>query len=244
MKKKVRKIIDIIMLVLTITTVGILVGKYIYENSHIKFADEMMGEVLCNTIRGNCITTENVTRKDLKEISNLEIGFSGYYNTLKDIRYCTGLEDLSINWKPGEYDPAFAINQGKAEGKLSEKGMEEVQKELGIILPRLSKLKILWLSDFGGEKWTSLKFLENCDQIEELRLSRFRVKDYSALQGCTSLTRLSISDSEISKAEDIIGLENLKFITFYDTPLAEKPEEIKKLQEAYPDAEIRWERKE
>lgn len=244
MKKKIRKIIGIAIILLLVIAVGISKGRDIYENSHVKFADENMGKVICEMTRRKEITPENVTHKDLKRIKKLEIGFAGYYETIKDIKYCTELEDLAVNWGIGEYDPAFAINQGKVDRKLTKDEVEEVQKELGEILQRLSNLKMLWISDFGGFNWTSLDFLKNCDQIEELQISSCNVKDYSALQGCTSLTHLSISDSEISKARDIIGLEHLEFITFFDTPLAENPEEIKKLQEAYPDAEIRWERKE
>lgn len=242
--EKFKKILKLILIILLVIAMVIPVGRRIYDNIHVKFSDDNMGEVICGSMRGGEVTPENVTRKDLKELKRLEIGFVGYYETLKDIRYCTEIEDLAVNWGVGDYDPAFAINHGKANRKLTKDEVNEVQEELGKILPRLSDLKILWISDFGGVEWTSLEFLENCNQIEELQISRCKVKDYSVLQTCTALTHLSIDNSKISKAEDIIGIERLEFITLFDTPLAKNSEEIKKLQKAYPDAEIRWEREE
>ncbi len=52
------------------------------------------------------------------------------------------------------------------------------------------------------------------------------------------IKKIRITCSDISKAEDIIGLENLESIMILNTPLAENPEEVKKLQEAYPEADI------
>lgn len=246
MKNKIRKIIGIAIILLIVIAVGISKGREIYDNSHVRFADETMGEVICKSIRGTTVRSEELTHRELRIVKQLDIGFSGYYKTLKDIKYCTEVRELIINWGwgIGKYDPAYAINQGKANKELSKEEIEETQKELGKILPRLSNLKILYLGDKWGSNWTSLDFLKKCDQIEEIDVSCTSIKDYSGLQGCTSLKVINLEGTQISRAEDIIGLEHLEFIIFYDTPLAENPEEIKKLQEAYPDAEIRWERKE
>ena len=244
MKNKIRKIIGIAIILLIVIAVGISKGREIYDNSHVRFADETMGEVICKSIWGPTVTPEEVTHKELKMVKELNIGFSGYYKTLKDIKYCTEVRELLVNWGMLDYDPAYAINEGKANKELSKEKIEETQKELGKILPRLSNLKILYLGDKWGSNWTSLEFLKKCDQIEELYLCGCRGTDYSVLKKCTSLKTLSLDEYQISRAEDIIGLENLEFIVLFDTPLAENPEEIKKLQEAYPDAEIRWERKE
>lgn len=242
MKKKIRKIIDIMMLGLIITAVGISAGKHFYNNSHVRFADEAMGMVICETVRGNHVTPENVTRKELKKILRLEAGFSGYYKTLKDIRYCTNLKYLSINWRLGDCDPAFAINQGEVDRELSKDEIEEVQEELGIILPRLSNLKILWLSNMGGCNWTSVEFLKNCDQLEEVYLYNSDANDYSALQTCTSLKHIYLKGTQIFYAEELKGMKNIESIDVYGTPLAQNSEEVNKLQEMYPDASIYYER--
>lgn len=78
-------------------------------------------------------------------------------------------------------------------------------------------------------------------KIEELTLGGSVATGYSVLKTCTSLIELSLEETNISKSEDIIGLPKLKVIDVHDTPLAENPKEIKKLQEAYPDAKIYWE---
>ena len=53
-----------------ILAVGVLclllvVGYFIRQNSHVRFKDENMGRVICNTI-GRGVTPENVRYKDLK----------------------------------------------------------------------------------------------------------------------------------------------------------------------------------
>ena len=58
------------------------------------------------------------------------------------------------------------------------------------------------------------------------------------LKECKKLKSISLCKCNISSADDIIGLENIEYITLWNTPLGDKPEEVKKLQEAYPDAVI------
>ena len=241
MKKKV-----IITIVIVVLALGGIIGKYAFEkaqeahdNSVVEFADETMGQVLCNSCHwSDEITLKNVTYKDLKGINKLRTGYIGYYNTLIDLQYCTRLHRLYINSGIGENDGAYFINQGEVNRKVSEKDVENIQQELGEILPKLKELTKLGLSSEGEVKWTSIDFLKNCDNIESISIGGCKVTDYSVLKTCTSLKEIQITCSDLSKAEDLIGLENLESIMILNTPLAENPEEVKKLQEAYPDAEI------
>ena len=241
MKKKV-----IITIVIVVLALGGIIGKYAFEkaqeahdNSVVEFKDETMGQALCNSCHwSDEITLKNVTYKDLKGINKLRTGYIGYYNTLIDLQYCTRLHRLYINSGIGENDGAYFINQGEVNRKVSEKDVENIQQELGEILPKLKELTKLGLSSEGEVKWTSIDFLKNCDNIESISIGGCKVTDYSVLKTCTSLKEIQITCSDISKAEDIIGLENLESIMILNTPLAENPEEVKKLQEAYPDAEI------
>ena len=241
MKKKV--IITIVIVVLVLSGI---IGKYAFEkaqqahdNSVVEFKDETMGQVLCNSCHwSDEITLKNVTYKDLKGIKELKIGYVGYYDTLVDLQYCTRLDDLYINGGIGEHDGAYFINQGEVNRKVSEKDVENIQQELGEVLPKLKELTQLEISSEGKVKWTSIDFLKDCDNIEEFWINNCKGVDYSVLKTCTSLKEIQITCSDISKAEDIIGLENLESIMVLNTPLAENPEEVKKLQEAYPDAEI------
>ncbi len=241
MKRKV-----IITVVIIILVLGGIIGKYALEkaqeahdNSVVEFADETMGQVLCNSCYwSDEITLKNVTYKDLKGINELKIGYVGYYDTLVDLQYCTNLTKLGINGGVGKDEGAYFINNGEANGNVSEKDVERVEKELGEVLPKLKNLKRLWLSNEGEMKWTSIEFMRNCDNIELFSIGACNVADYSVLKTCTSLKQIEITNSDISKAEDLIGIENLESIMILDTPLAENPEEVKKLQEAYPEADI------
>ena len=141
---------------------------------------------------------------------------------------------------PESYGPAYEIFEGKVPEKVSEEKVKQYEKELEEILPKLKKLKkIIIISDFGCE-WDSTGFLKDCDQIEDLSLSRFKLKDFSVLKQCKSLESISLYGAQIEKAEDLdlTGLKNLKYVSISGTPLAENLEEIKKLQEAYPEVEI------
>jgi len=168
----------------------------------------------------------------------IDTGYIGYYDTLLDLKYCTGAERLIINNGIGENEDAYFVSQGEINREVSQKEVEEIQEELGKVLPKMKKLKWLMLSREGGVEWTSVDFLKNQKSIEDLWICNCKATDYSVLKTCVSLKEIVIEDSELSEADDLIGLKNVENIYIYDTPLAENPEEIKKLQEAYPDADI------
>lgn len=231
-----------IIIVIIIAIVGVCIGRNCWKNRKIEFADENMAKVICSSLYaygyGRDVSPEEITWEQLDSIEKLNIGYSGYYSTIVDIEKCRNVETLDINIIITEYDYAYQIAQGKIEKKLSAQEIEQLQKELSEVLPKLSKMKELWLADMGECEWTSVEFLKNCSQLEELYLSSCKADDYSALRNCQSLKVISLLNCNISSADDIIGLENIEYITLRNTPLGDKPEEIKKLQEAYPDAVI------
>lgn len=238
-----RKIIISLIVILALSGIGLIKAKEIHDNSVVDFADETMGQVLCNSCNSfymsDHFTLENVTYNDLKKPKlEIDIGYIGYYETLMDLKYCTGAERLVINNGIGENEDAYFINQGEINREISQQKVEEMQQELGKVLPKMKKLKWFMLSREGGVEWTSVEFLKNQKSIEELWICNCKATDYSVLKTCISLKEIKIEDSELSRAEDLIGLENVEFIMILNTPLAENPEEIKKLQEAYPDADI------
>ena len=235
MKRKIRIVVFFLIIVIAI---GIPIGKNIHDNSNVKFADETMGQVLCNAQYSSKITMENITYKDLKRIDSLDIGYSGYYSTVSDLGYCTGLKELVINGGLAEGDPAYHINQGKVNKENTPEDMEKLQQELERVLPKLKKLEKITLLGWGGGKWSSLDFLEGCEKLEEVDISRCEATDYSALKSCKSLKKIEIGHSDIAHADDVIGLENIESILIYDAPLGNNPDEVKKLQEAYPNADI------
>lgn len=237
MKRKIRMVVFLLIIVIGI---GIPVGKNIHDNSNVTFADENMGRVMRNTLWGfpGETTIEEITYKEIRKIDSLDIGYSGYYTTLSDLCYCTELKELHINGGIEKNAPAYYINQGKVNKENSPEDMEKLQQELEKVLPKLKKLEKITLLGWGGGKWSSLDFLEGCEKLEYVDISRCEATDYSTLKSCKSLRKIEIGHSGLTHAEDLIGLKNIESITIYDVPLGNNPDEIEKLQEAYPNANI------
>ncbi len=216
----------------------IFCGKKIHDNSPVEFADENMALVLCEALPGNK-TPENVTYKDLEQIKSLHIGYTGYYDTIMDLQYCVNLETLYVNAIFDETtSPSYIINKGKIECSLTEEENLLLQQEMGELLPKLKNLKTLLLGRLGGCTWSSIDFLRDCTQIEMIYLSFIQAEDYSVLKTCSSLKILSLYGSQITEADDLLGFERIEEIEIRNTPLESNPEEVKKLEEAYPDAYI------
>ena len=234
MNKKMVEIIISIVLILA----AICIGIKCWNNREVEFADGNMAKVIGATIYRKEVTTEKITYEQLKTISDLNIAYTGYYKTIKDIEKCKNIESLSMNGNVRKYKPAYWIAEGKIERELTYEEVEKLQEELTEILPKLPKLKSLDLADLGKCNWTSIDFLKGCSQLEVLKIWRSVADDYSVLKECKSLKIIVLSGCNISSADDIMGLKNMEYIALRNTPLGDKPEEIKKLQEAYPDAVI------
>ena len=242
MKKIAERLILVLIVVFVIVKIGIPIAKHIHDNSHVKFSDENMAKVLYDAVYGRPnITPENITYKELKQIKKLHIGFSGDYTTLKDLKYCTGLEELNIDGGVGslmDNKDSYFSKDGKNGHEVTDEELNRIQKELGEILPELPNLKELWVC--GGIEWNSVEFLKDCKQIEEIHLYNNQTTDYSALKGCSSLKHLEIQFSNLSEAKSLIGIEKLEYLAVINTPLAKNMEEIEKLQKAYPNGTIAY----
>ncbi len=238
MRTKIKKIV---ITVIILCAIGIPLGMRIYNKSEIEFKDENMRTVMVRT-SGYQHGGYETSRENLNEIKQLRLGYIGYYNTLEDIKWAKNVEEIEINVQPPiyEWEPAYVISKGEVPEGVSKEKVKQYEKELGKILSKLKNLKEVYIvSDYGCE-WDSIEFLKDCDQIEDLSLSRFKLKDFSVLKQCKSLESISLYGAQIEKAEDLdlAELKNLKYVSISGTPLAENLEEIKKLQEAYPGVEI------
>ena len=237
MRSKIKKII---ITVIVLCAIGIPVGKHWYNNHAIQFKDENMKRVIANLCYKPYSEDLKITPEDVKEIDVLNIGYVGYYDSLEDLKWCTELEMLDIDMGMYEaWDAVYQIAQGEVLEEVTEEKVKQYEKELGKVLPKLKNLKELYISSNGGCTWESLDFLEGCNQIEEIFMYDFKLTDYSMLKQCKSLKRIVFFGCPISKADDLIGLENLEWIGISGTPLAKDEEELKKLKEVYPDAEYR-----
>lgn len=109
-------------------------------------------------------------------------------------------------------------------------------------LEKLSKfayLDILILDDGDDYKLVSLASLKNIKHLDYISLKNCHLTDYSVLKDC-KISKLDLQNSQISKADDIIGMEEADAINVKDTPISQNPEELNKLKDAYPDADIMY----
>ena len=241
--EKREKIAVAVIIVLILLGIGLIKGKEYHDSRAVDFADETMGQVLYNSCKNNYLgdklKMEDVTYNVLKELKlGIEIGYIGYYETIIDLKYCRGADKLFVNTELWKSADAYFINEGEINRKVSEEEVEKAQEELGKILPKMKELSWLSIGGAGGVEWTSVDFLKNQKSIEDLEIYNCKATDYSVLKTCKSLKSILIEYSQLSKAEDLIGLDNVEHFYLRETPLAENPEEIKKLQEAYPEADI------
>ena len=235
-----RKIKKIVITVVVLCVLGIPVGRHWYNNHAIKFEDTNMKKLMASACKEVYSEQLNITPNDMKKVKVLNIGYAGYYDTLKDLKWCTELETLQIDM--GVYESseaAYEIAQGEAPDDVKEEKVKQFEEELGKILPKLKKLKVVYIAGDCGCEWSSLDFLEDCNQIEAISMYHLNVTDYSVLKKCENLKKIVFFDCPISKADDLIGLEHLEWIGISGTPLAQDEEEMKKLKEAYPNAEYR-----
>ena len=236
-----RKIKKIVITVVVLCVLGIPAGRHWYNNHAIKFEDTNMKKLIASACKEVYSEQLNITPNDMKKVKVLNIGYAGYYDTLKDLKWCTELETLQIDM--GVYESseaAYEIAQGETPDDVKEEKVKQFEEELGKILPKLKKLKVVYIAGDGGCEWNSLNFLKKCTQIKELWIYKFEISDYSTVKECKSLEKIIIFNSSIKNAEDIIGIEHLKWIGLVNTPLSENSEEIKKLQEVYPNAKIEY----
>ena len=237
MRSKIKKII---ITVIVLCAIGIPAGKHWYNNHAIQFKDENMKKLIASLCYKPYSEDLKITPKDMEKVVNLDIGYAGYYDTLEDLKWCTNLKSLLINGKPGEYDYVYKVFKGKVPEGVTEEKVNQFEKELGEILPKLTRLKKVRIVSKYGCHWNSLDFLEGCNQIEELWMDEFAVDDYSVLKQCKSIKKIIIFNSSIENAEDMMGLEHLEWIGLVNTPLSDNPQEIKKIKEAYPNIKLEY----
>ena len=235
-----KKIGTVVMVILLIAIAGIYIGINCWKNRKIEFADENMAKVICGSIYGygGDVTPENVTWEELDSIETLDIGYTGYYSTIKDIEKCRKLKKLYVNNVLIEYSAVYKIANGKIEKNLSKNDVEKLQREMSEILPKLTELKELWVGDLGECKWTSMEFLKECKQLEDIEIWGSPANDYSALKECKELKSVALWKCNISSADNLMGFKNLKYITLSNTPLDRNSTELQKLKDAYPNVKF------
>lgn len=235
------------------------------QKVHIEdFVDEEMGNLIIQTARFDeeiLVREEKKIREEhVENISELNIGYTGYYNTLIDIKKCNNLQVLMIGKMKGVHLPYFYSYRELPEPEDCEK-IKQIEEELGEILTSCSKLEKLYIWNIEETcNLSSLNFLKKNNSIKWLSINDMGDIDYSPiltctrlvsldLDGCniaelgdisklTNLYTLDISGTNISEWGDIVKLKNLERLSIKNTPLAEDEEQIELLYETLPDIEI------
>lgn len=253
MKKRISIIVFIVVIALTI--------MMLIDNSHrVDFEDETMAEMIVKTV--GVEKADKLRADDLEKIEILNIGYTGYYDTLIDLEKCMNLKRLIIGY-PGytqAYYPFFDREMPEPESK---ERVKQIEKELGSILEKCPSLEDIYISNEKGNcELDNIEFLKKgknlgaiclfyqtdidyspiseCKELVYLSLRYCDVSDLSMLSELEDLKRLNLEGTDVAEVEELLKLKNLNNleIVLTDTPLEEKTEELENLQEQYPGLDI------
>ena len=246
--------------VILLLVVGVVIAGVILRNNSQKiiFQDDGMATLIAESVGVESVDKLRV--EDLEKVEMLNIGYTGYYDTLLDIEKCVKLERLVIG------EPEYAFCHYYLRGKEipeseSKERIEQIESELGMILKKCPNLKILYISNKSRNfELNNLDFLKDGQEMISLNIEYQSVMDYSIISKCVRLKTLSLYGNDITKldmitelselnylnigktnvsqAEDILKLKNLKYLNITDTPLAENAEQLELIQKQFPEIDI------
>lgn len=227
------------------------------------FEDDEMKETIKNaTIQyGIREKEESFSEKHIDGITRLNIGYTGYYTTLLDIKKCKNLKLLIIgkpNYSMGDH--YYKVSETKPISE-SEERIKQIQAELGDILNSCSNMWGLEIyNEEGSCQLNSLEFLRDSDKLQHVYMCDQKNLDYSPLFTCKELIVLELSGSDVSDLEgieelkklktldirntnisepdNIIQIANLETLRIAGTPLAENEEVLNIIREALPGIRI------
>ena len=248
-------------IIVFIVLIALIVAAIIDNSRKVDFEDETMGEMIAKSVRKE--TAEELRVDDLEKITELNIGYTGYYNTLVDIGKCPNLQRLFINC-PEDTVVDYPFIGREIPEPESEERVGQIEKELGDVLEKCSKLEDIYISNEKGNcKLDNIEFLKKrkdikviclfyqsdidysplseCKELEVLYLRHCDLSDLGMLSELENLKRLNLEGTNVSEVEEILKLKNLNGLTVLlaDTPLAEKKDELESLQQQFPGLDIR-----
>ena len=235
-----------------------LVVAVLIDNSHkVAFEDATMAEMISKS--AGVETVDKIRENDLEKIEELNIGYTGYYDTLVDIEKCTNLRRLIIGYP--DYKLTNYPFAGREEPKQeSKERVKQIEKELGSILEKCPNITTIYLSNENGNcELDNVEFLKKGKKLIVVSLSYQGDIDYSPiseiphlnmlsfeecnmtelnmLDGLTELESLWIEKCDVSKAGEIVNVKSLKELEIEDTLLAGNAEELEIIFENCPNIE-------
>lgn len=229
------------------------------DNSHrVDFEDEVMAEMISKSAHVKSIN--RVRDKDLKEVEVLNIGYTGYYDTLVDIEKCPNLKTLIVG-HPDTTMSDYYFWEKEVPGPESKERIKQIEKELKSILEKCPNLTTIYISNEEKNcELSNLEFLRKGKKLKCIGLYCQSNIDYSPISECRKLEFLSLYDCDISdlemiselenlgslvltgtkvsEATDILKLKKLNFFRIADTPLAENKEQLELIQKKFPELNI------
>ncbi len=256
-----RKRINIICIIAFIVVLAFTITVLIDNSYKVDFEDETMAEMLAKTTGVESV--DKLRADDLEKIEILNIGYTGYYDTLMDLEKCMNLKRLIIGY-PGytqAYYPFFDREMPEPESK---ERVKQIEKELGSIIENCPNLTTLYISNEDGNcELDNIEFVKKgenyisviclfyqsdidylpiskCKGLEYLSLRYCDVSDLSMLSELENLKRLNLEGTDVAEVEELLKLKNLNNleIVLTNTPLAEKTEELENLQQQFPGLDI------
>ena len=242
-----------------VIVITFIIAVLIDNSRKVDFEDETMAEMIAKTV--GVESADKLRVNDLEKIEILNIGYTGYYDTLVDIEKCPNLKRLFIGCP--EYAQIYYPFIGrKIPEPESRERVEQIEKELGDILGKCSKLEDIYISNERGNcELDNIEFLKKgrkhlvaiglfyqadidyspiseCRKLSYLSLRYSDISDLGMISELENLDNLVLTGTEISEATDILKLKELNFFRIADTPLAENNEQLELIQQQFPELKI------
>lgn len=217
MKKKI--IIGIWSVIILVLVIAVIRPIFVDNARKVRFEDEGMGELIGSYSKVKSM--DEFRGNDLDEVKSLKIGYTGFYDTLSDIEKCQQLEELFV----GQKDYKEVLDWS---GPESKERIQQIKKELGSILKNCPKLTNLTL--IGQEKYfelDDLDFLKNGKNLEYISMEHHGDIDYSAISECLDLHTLDFWDCDVSELDMLDGLNELEALSLLETNVSEAGDIVK-----------------
>lgn len=262
---------SIVILILAVAVITILV--FINELERLKmsyFEDEEMGNLIIQYARiEDDEAIDRIKKRDEKdvkiehidEIKEMNIGYTGYYDTLLDITKCKNLEILVMGHERVGTEYGYFYRSREVPAPETSERVKQIEAELEIILQKCSKLKRLYVWNTEDNcNLESLEFLKYGTNLTMLSLNNHRRLDYSPILQCLNLKVLDLDGSDISElgeisklsklewlsldhtnieeVGEIVKLKKLKTLYIKNTPLSKNKKEMALLRKTFPDLDI------
>ena len=258
-----KELIVSISVIVFILFIALTVAAIIDNSRKVDFEDETMGEMIAKSVRLK--SAEELRVDDLEKITELNIGYTSFYDTLVDIEKCQNLKSVYIScpYSRGVFYPFLGRKMPEPELESKER-IKQIEKELGNILERCPNVEDIYISDekrcceldnieflkkgknlgiiyLYAQKDIDYSPISECKELVVLVLRQCDVSDLSMLSELENLKLLYLEGTNISDVEELLKLKNLNNleITLTDTPLAEKKDELESLQQQFPGLDIR-----